>query len=221
MFGIIIMSIKLYNSQLAEDIVKDLLKINAIKLQPRQPFEWASGWLSPIYCDNRLSLSFPSLRTKIKMGLSLAISTSYNEVDAIAGVATAGIPQGVLVAQELGIPFIYVRSKTKGHGLNNLIEGKIASYKNIVVVEDLVSTGNSSLTAARVLQENGLGVKGMAAIFSYDLPIVENNFSAAHMDLITLSDYHCLLKYAKKAQLFDEKTLSILEKWRINPEQWK
>ena len=154
------MSIKLYNSQLAEDIVKDLLKINAIKLQPRQPFEWASGWLSPIYCDNRLSLSFPSLRTKIKMGLSLAISTSYNEVDAIAGVATAGIPQGILVAQELGIPFIYVRSKTKGHGLNNLIEGKIASYKNIVVVEDLVSTGNSSLTAARVLQENGLGVKG-------------------------------------------------------------
>ncbi|MEO1255948.1 MAG: orotate phosphoribosyltransferase, partial [Bacteroidota bacterium] len=136
---------KIYNPQLAAEIAADLLKIGAIKLSPKEPFTWASGWKSPIYCDNRLSLSFPDVRSKIKTALSLAISNSFDGIDVIAGVATAGIPQGALVAEELGLPFIYVRSKSKGHGLQNMIEGKIEQGQKVLLVEDLVSTGGSSL----------------------------------------------------------------------------
>ena len=142
------MSTRIYNPQLATEIAADLLKIGAIKLSPNEPFTWASGWKSPIYCDNRLSLSYPAVRSKIKTALSLAISKSFSGIDAVAGVATAGIPQGALVADELGLPFLYVRSKSKGHGLQNMIEGKLEKGQKVVLVEDLISTGGSSLSAA-------------------------------------------------------------------------
>ena len=159
------MSVRIYNPQLAAEIAEDLLEIEAIKLSPEKPFTWASGWKSPIYCDNRLSLSQPAVRSKIKTALALAISNSFDGVDAIAGVATAGIPQGALVADELDLPFLYVRSKSKGHGLQNLIEGKLEKGQKVVLVEDLISNGGSSLAAAEAVREAGAEVAGIAAIF--------------------------------------------------------
>jgi len=214
------MSIKIYNSKLAKEIASDLLKIKAIKLQPENPFTWASGWKSPIYCDNRLSLSFPEIRSKIKTALSLAITNSFNGIDVIAGVATAGIPQGALVAEDLGLPFMYVRSKPKGHGLQNLIEGKLEKGNKVLLIEDLVSTGGSSLAAADAIRDAGGEVAGMAAIFTYGFSIAEENFQSKAVDLIVLSDYFNLLDYAQDERMFENDTLKILKEWREDPGSW-
>ena len=214
------MSIKIYNTQLAAEIAGDLLKIEAIKLSPDNPFTWASGWKSPIYCDNRLSLSYPDVRSKIKTALSLAISKEFQGVDVIAGVATAGIPQGALVADELALPFIYVRSKSKGHGLQNMIEGKIEKGQKVLLIEDLVSTGGSSLAAAEALREAGAEIAGMIAIFTYGFPISEQNFAENNVDLVVLSDYHHLLDYAQDERMFENDTLKTLKEWREDPANW-
>lgn len=214
------MSIKIYNSKLAAEVAADLLKIGAIKLSPKEPFTWASGWKSPIYCDNRLSLSYPDVRSKIKTALALAISNEFNGIDVIAGVATAGIPQGALVADELGLPFIYVRSKSKGHGLQNMIEGKIEKGQKILLIEDLVSTGGSSLAAADALREAGAEVAGMLAIFTYGFPVAENNFQEKNVDLVVLSDYHHLLDHAQDERMFENDVLKTLKEWREDPGNW-
>lgn len=214
------MSIKIYNPKLAAEIAADLLKIGAIKLSPKEPFTWASGWKSPIYCDNRLSLSFPDVRSKIKTALALAISNSFDGIDVIAGVATAGIPQGALVAEELGLPFIYVRSKSKGHGLQNMIEGKIEKGQKVLLVEDLVSTGGSSLAAADALKQAGAEVVGMVAIFTYGFPVSEENFQKAGVNLIVLSDYHHLLDHAQDERMFENEVLKTLKEWREDPGNW-
>ena len=214
------MSIKIYNPKLAAEVAADLLKIGAIKLSPEKPFTWASGWKSPIYCDNRLSLSYPDVRSKIKTALSLAISNSFDGIDVIAGVATAGIPQGALVAEELGLPFIYVRSKSKGHGLQNMIEGKIEEGQKVLLVEDLVSTGGSSLAAAEALREAGAEVVGMVAIFTYGFQVSEDNFKEKGVDLIVLSDYHHLLDHAQDERMFENEVLKTLKEWREDPGNW-
>ena len=214
------MSIKIYNPKLAAEIAADLLKIGAIKLSPKEPFTWASGWKSPIYCDNRLSLSFPDVRSKIKTALALAISNSFDGIDVIAGVATAGIPQGALVAEELGLPFIYVRSKSKGHGLQNMIEGKIEKGQKVLLVEDLVSTGGSSLAAADALRQAGAEVVGMIAIFTYGFPVSEENFQKADVNLMVLSDYHHLLDHAQDERMFENDVLKTLKEWREDPGNW-
>ena len=214
------MSIRIYNPQLATEIASNLLEIGAIKLNPAEPFTWASGWKSPIYCDNRLSLSFPAVRSKIKTALSLAISNSFSGIDAIAGVATAGIPQGALVAEDLDLPFLYVRSKSKGHGLKNLIEGKIEKGQKVVLVEDLISTGGSSLAAANALKEFGADVAGMAAIFTYGFPVSEQNFSEQNIDLVVLSDYNFLLDHAQDERMFENDVLKTLKEWREDPANW-
>lgn len=214
------MSIKIYNKKLAAEVAADLLKIEAIKLSPNEPFTWASGWKSPIYCDNRLSLSFPDVRSKIKTALGLAISNSFNGIDVIAGVATAGIPQGALVAEELGLPFIYVRSKSKGHGLQNMIEGKIEKGQKVLLVEDLISTGGSSLAAADALNEAGADVVGMVAIFTYGFKTSEDNFKEKGVDLVVLSDYHHLLDHAQDERMFENEVLKTLKEWREDPGNW-
>lgn len=214
------MSIKIYNTKLAAEVAADLLKIGAIKLSPNEPFTWASGWKSPIYCDNRLSLSYPDVRSKIKTALGLAISNSFNGIDVIAGVATAGIPQGALVAEELGLPFIYVRSKSKGHGLQNMIEGKIEKGQRVLLVEDLVSTGGSSLAAADALKEAGADVAGMVAIFTYGFQVSVDNFKAKNVDLVVLSDYHHLLDHAQDERMFENDVLKTLKEWREDPGNW-
>lgn len=214
------MSIKIYNPQLAAEVAGDLLNIGAIKLSPEEPFTWASGWKSPIYCDNRLSLSYPEVRSKIKTALGLAISNSFNGIDVIAGVATAGIPQGALVAEELGLPFIYVRSKSKGHGLQNMIEGKIDKGQKVLLVEDLISTGGSSLAAADALKEAGADVVGMVAIFTYGFQVSEDNFKNKGVDLVVLSDYHHLLDHAQDERMFENDVLKTLKEWREDPGSW-
>lgn len=197
-----------------------LLEIGAIKLNLRKPYLWSSGWNSPIYCDNRLTLSFPEIRTFIKEELADAVETAYPDLEAIAGVATAGIPQGALVADTLNIPFIYVRSKPKGHGLENLIEGKIKKRQKVVVLEDLVSTGGSSLKAAEALKSKGLNVLGMAAIFTYGFDIAAENFKLAKLSLITLSNYAEMLTVAMDQKIVREKDVIELKSWRVDPENW-
>jgi len=214
------MSIKIYNTKLAAEIGADLLKIGAIRLSPEQPFTWASGWKSPIYCDNRLSLSFPEVRAKIKTALALAISNEFDGIDVIAGVATAGIPQGALVADELGLPFIYVRSKSKGHGLQNMIEGKIQKGQKVLLIEDLVSTGGSSLAASDALREAGATVAGMVAIFTYGFEVAEKNFGERDVELVVLSEYHHLLDHAQDERMFGNEVLKTLKEWRANPATW-
>ena len=210
------MSIKLFDPNLSKEISKNLLEVEAIKLQPNNPFTWASGWKSPIYCDNRMSLSFPEIRSKIKDSLVQLIQREFSQVEAIAGVATAGIPQGALVAESLGIPFIYVRSKSKGHGLGNQIEGKIVPGQKVVVIEDLVSTGGSSLAAVEALREAKIEVLGMAAIFTYSFPVAEKNFKEANVDLVVLGDYPTLVSIGG----FDDQTATMLSGWRESPESW-
>src|SRR5215217_3641512 len=191
----------MYNkSDIELKVAEFLLQIKAIKLQPNNPFTWASGWKSPIYCDNRITLSHPSVRTYIRQKLAQLIQEEYGAVDVIAGVATAGIPQGVLVAQELGLPFIYVRAKAKEHGTGSLIEGEISPGQRVVVIEDLISTGKSSLQAVHALRDAGYTVAGLAAIFSYGFDIAEENFKEAKCPFITLSNYNALLKYAEQHQ---------------------
>ena len=214
------MPIKVVNDEIAAQTAKYLLDVEAVQLRPANPFTWASGWKSPIYCDNRLTLSFPEVRTFIAKSLAKIIKEHFPNVEAIAGVATAGIPQGALVAAELNLPMLYVRSKAKGHGMTNLIEGKVVPQQKVVVIEDLVSTGGSSLKAVEDLQENQITVLGMAAIFNYGFKKAAENFTKANVDLICLSDYTHLIKLAVKNNYVENDAVETLTEWRNNPSVW-
>lgn len=205
----------------AAEVADKLLEIQAIRLQPEKPFTWASGWKSPIYCDNRLSLSFPKVRTMIKEQLIRSIQHFFPNVEAIAGVATAGIPQGALLANDLDLPFIYVRSKAKGHGMENMIEGKVVKGQKVVVIEDLVSTGGSSLKATQDLLDAGFDVLGMVAIFSYGFDVAAQNFEKAGVRLVCLSHYEAMLPMAVRRKYINDDTLGSLSEWRKNPAIWK
>ncbi len=211
---------EILDSNVAAEVADKLLEIQAIRLQPTKPFTWASGWKSPIYCDNRLSLSFPKVRTLIKEQLVKSVQHYFPNVEAIAGVATAGIPQGALLANDLDLPFIYVRSKAKGHGMENMIEGQIVPGQKVVVVEDLVSTGGSSLKAAQDLKDAGFEVLGMVAIFSYGFDVATRNFEKAGVKLICLSHYEAMLPRALKKNYISDETLASLSEWRLDPERW-
>jgi orotate phosphoribosyltransferase len=210
----------IFNTDTAERIAENLLQIKAIKLNNTKPFTWASGLKSPIYCDNRIALSYPKIRTFIRQELVKAIAESFGDINVIAGVATAGIPQGILVAQEMGLPFVYVRSSAKSHGMTNKIEGVINSGQSVVVIEDLVSTGKSSLAAVDALQEAGAKVKGMVSIFTYGLAIAEANFEKAKCKLVSLSDYAHLIKTAVAGNSISENDQSSLLEWRNDPKAW-
>ena len=203
-----------------KEVAQKLLKVKAIKLQPQNPFTWASGWTSPIYCDNRKTLSYPEVRNFIKSQLARLVKEKYPEAGAIAGVATGAIALGVLVAEEMGLPFVYVRSKAKEHGRQNQVEGYLESGQNVVVVEDLISTGGSSLSAVEALKDAGAKVLGMLGIFTYDFQISQNNFNNANVELTTLSDYHYLLEQAAKTGYVSERDLGLLKSWRENPSDW-
>ena len=210
----------IFNKDTAEKTAELLLQINAIKLNPSTPFLWASGWKSPIYCDNRLTLSFPAIRNYIRDEFSKNIEKQFGKPDVIAGVATGAIGIGVLVAESLGLPFVYVRPEAKKHGRQNQVEGFLQNGQNVVVVEDLISTGNSSLMAVEALRNEGAKIKGMAAIFSYGFDIAEKNFKNANVDLYTLSDYENLLKLAVSKLYISENEEITLSKWRENPAEW-
>ena len=198
-----------------------LLKIKAIKLQPDNPFTWASGWKSPFYCDNRKTLSYPDLRSFVKIELSRMIMENFEDVDAIAGVATGAIPQGALVADVLNKPFVYVRSKPKDHGLENLIEGELKPGMKVVVVEDLISTGGSSLKAVDAIRNNGCEVIGMVAAYTYGFDAAKEAFKKANVQLITLTNYEAVLEVALKTGYITEDQIPVLNEWRANPSEWK
>ena len=201
-------------------IAKKLLQINAIKLSPTSPFTWASGWKSPIYCDNRKTLSFPDVRDAIKTEFAKLIKEKYPNVEVIAGVATGAIALGALVADVLNLPLIYVRSSSKGHGLENLIEGVLEPNQNVVVIEDLVSTGGSSIKAVNAIREKKANVMGMLAIFSYGFELASANFKQAQCELTTLSNYHALLEIALETNYIKKEELDTLTNWRQNPGEW-
>jgi orotate phosphoribosyltransferase len=204
----------------SKKIAAMLLETKAVKLNVEQPFKWSSGWNSPIYCDNRVTLSYPEVRTFIKKSLAKAIKKAFPDVEAIAGVATAGIAQGALVAEALGLPFLYVRPKPKEHGMGNQIEGRIEAGQKIVVIEDLISTGSSSLKAVDAIREAGAEVLGMAAIFTYGFKIADNNFKEKDIKLLTLSNYNHLIEEAIAQNYIPPTALDSLKKWRRNPEKW-
>ena len=201
-------------------VAEFLLQIKAVKLQPENPFTWASGWKSPIYCDNRKTLSYPAIRTYIRQQFVNAINSQFAKPDVIAGVATGGIAQGALVAQEMGLPFVYVRSEAKKHGLTNMIEGDIEAGQSVVVIEDLISTGGSSLKAVEALREKGCVVKGMAAIFTYGFDIASDNFKKANCSLLTLTNYSTLINVALDKGYVNENDIASLNAWRSNPDTW-
>jgi orotate phosphoribosyltransferase len=197
-----------------------LLQIKAIKLNPANPFTWASGLKSPIYCDNRVTLSYPQVRTFIREGFVKMCLDKFGKPDVIAGVATGGIPQGALVAQELGLPFVYVRSEKKSHGMNNQIEGIINSGQSVVIIEDLVSTGKSSLNAVEALREKGAVIKGMLAIFTYGMDVAAENFKNNKCELFTLTNYNALIQKAAEENYIREDDLASLLEWKSNPQAW-
>ena len=197
-----------------------LLKIKAIKLQPSNPFTWASGWKSPIYCDNRKIMSYPEVRNFIKVEFARTILEKYPNVEAIAGVATGAIAPGAIVADVLGLPFVYVRSAPKGHGLENLIEGDLKPKQKVVVVEDLVSTGMSSLKAVEAIRQSGSDVLGMVAIFTYNFPVAEESMHEARVNLTTLTNYDSVLDEALRIDYIEESDLSTLQNWRKAPDKW-
>lgn len=209
------------NKDTAKKTAELLLQIKAIKLSPEQPYTWASGWKSPIYCDNRVSLSYPPVRVYLKEQMAKIVEDEFGKPDVIAGVATGAIAIGVLVAQELGVPFVYVRPEPKKHGRQNQIEGVLESGQNVVVIEDLISTGKSSLAAVEALKEAGATVKGMVAIFSYGFEVAVQNFKNQDVNLSTLSNYEILLEQALDSQYISQKELSLLRDWRSNPGEWK
>ena len=210
----------IFSKDTAEKTAELLLQINAIKLNPQTPFLWASGWKSPIYCDNRISLSFPPIRNYIRDEFAKHIENQFGKPDVIAGVATGAIGIGVLVAEKLGLPFVYVRPEPKKHGRQNQIEGFLDKGQSVVVIEDLISTGKSSLQAVEALRENGAIIKGMAAIFSYGFEIAKTNFENENLDLYTLSNYENLLNLALDKKYITEQEQEILSKWRSNPSEW-
>jgi orotate phosphoribosyltransferase len=201
-------------------IAEKLLQVEAVKLSPQKPFKWASGWNSPIYCDNRVALSYPDIRAYIAECLIDTIKREYPEAEVIAGVATAGIPQASIIADRMGKSLIYVRAKPKDHGMTNLIEGRITPGQKVVVIEDLISTGGSSLKAVEALKEQGVNVLGMVAIFTYDFPVAAEAFKKAGVKLVTLSNYNALLDIAFTKKILDQKQLEVLSKWRENPSEW-
>ncbi|MDR1115339.1 MAG: orotate phosphoribosyltransferase [Tannerella sp.] len=204
-----------------EKLIADkLLQIKAIKLQPVNPFTWASGWKSPIYCDNRKTLSYPAIRSTIKIELARIICEKYPEATAIAGVATGAIAQGALVADLLGLPFVYIRSTPKDHGLENLIEGELKPDSKVVIIEDLVSTGGSSLKAVRAVRNFGCEVVGMVAIFTHGFATSEKNFKEAKVSLTTLSNYNAVIEAAVQTDYITEEDIAILQEWRKDPENW-
>lgn len=210
----------IFNKDTAEKTAELLLQINAIKLNPKNPFSWASGWKSPIYCDNRLTLSFPAIRNYIREEFAKNIEKKFGKPDVIAGVATGAIGIGILVAEYMGLPFVYVRPEPKKHGRQNQIEGFIQKGQNVVVVEDLISTGNSSLMAVEALKDAEVNVKGMVAIFSYGFQVAEQNFKNANLELYTLSNYENLLHLAVSKNYINEEELQTLQEWRLNPSEW-
>lgn len=197
-----------------------LLKIKAIKLQPSNPFTWASGWKSPIYCDNRKIMSYPEVRNYIKIEFARLILEKYPNVEAIAGVATGAIAPGAIVADALGLPFVYVRSAPKGHGLENLIEGDLKPKQKVVVIEDLISTGMSSLKAVDAIRQGGAEVLGMMAIFTYNFPLAQEAMKEACVNLTTLTNYDAVLDEALSIDYIEESDLSTLQNWRKAPEKW-
>ncbi|MDY0781133.1 orotate phosphoribosyltransferase [Tenacibaculum sp. IB213877] len=209
------------NKDTAKKTAELLLQIKAIKLNPSTPFTWASGWKSPIYCDNRITLSYPPVRNFLKEQIAKLVEEKHGKPDVIAGVATGAIAIGVLVAQELGVPFVYVRPEPKKHGRQNQIEGHLESGQNVVVIEDLISTGKSSLNAVKALKDANTTVKGMIAIFSYGFNEATENFTKNNIELTTLSNYEFLLEQALDSKYINSEELRTLEDWRMNPSQWK
>lgn len=207
---------ELVNKKVAEQ----LLEVNAVKLQPSDPFTWASGWKSPIYCDNRKALSYPATRTYIKQELAQIIKDKHSDVEVIAGVATGAIAQGALVAEELGLPFVYVRSAAKGHGMTNLIEGDLKPGSKVVVIEDLISTGGSSLKAVEALRAADCEVLSMLAIFTYGFPVAEQAFADANVELVTLSNYNALIDCALDLGTVTAAQVNELKEWRKSPSVW-
>ena len=210
----------IFNKDTAKKTAEVLLQVNAIKLSPKAPFTWASGWKSPIYCDNRIILSFPTIRNYVRETMAKYIEQHYGKPDAIAGVATGAIGIGMLVADYLNLPFIYVRPDAKGHGRKNQIEGFIEKGQNVVVVEDLISTGKSSLNAVKALRDGGISIKGMVAIFSYGFKISEENFEKESVELHTLGNYETLLEQALQTNYITESELKLLTEWNANPSEW-
>ena len=198
-----------------------LLKIKAIKLQPKNPFTWASGWKSPFYCDNRKVLSFPELRTYVKLELTHAVLEYFSNAEVVAGVATGAIAQGALVADALGLPFVYVRSKAKDHGMGNLIEGELSKGAKVVVVEDLISTGGSSLKAVEAIRQAGAEVIGMVASYTYGFPVAEKAFADAGVKLVTLTDYDHVVEEALETNYISDADIELLHEWRKDPANWK
>lgn len=207
-------------NDVAQILADKLLQISAIKLQPNNPFVWASGWNSPIYTDNRKTLSYPDVRSFIKVELCRMILENYPEANAVAGVATGAIAQGALVADTLGLPYVYVRSSPKDHGLENLIEGSLKPGTRVVVIEDLISTGGSSLKAVEALRAAGCEVVGMAALFTYGFPVAEEAFKKADVKLLTLSNYNAMLEAALATNYIEESDLATLREWRKDPSNW-
>ena len=201
-------------------LAANLLEVKAIKVQPADPFTWASGWKSPFYCDNRKTLSFPRLRSFVKLELCHLIQAEFPEADVVAGVATGAIAQGALVADELGLPFCYVRSKAKDHGMQNLIEGDLPQGAKVVVVEDLISTGGSSLKAVEALRQAGAEVVGMVASYTYGFPVAEEAFRQAGVRLLTLTDYESVVEQAALTGYIREEDKAVLAEWRQNPSEW-
>ena len=210
----------IFDKNTAKKTAEVLLHINAIKLNPKTPFNWASGWKSPIYCDNRIVLSYPAIRNYIKSEMAKKLENTLGKPDVIAGVATGAIGIGALVAEELGLPFVYVRPEPKKHGRKNQIEGHLEKGQNVVVVEDLISTGKSSLAAVDALKSAGATVKGMVAIFSYGFEVSKKNFDENKLDLYTLSNYENLLEQAMDTNFINEKESNMLSQWNANPSEW-
>ena len=210
----------IFNKNTAKKTAEVLLHINAIKLSPNAPFTWASGWKSPIYCDNRLVLSYPTIRNYIKSELAKNIENLYGKPDVIAGVATGAIGIGAIVADDLGLPFVYVRPEAKKHGRQNQIEGRVEKGQTVVVVEDLISTGKSSLNAVEALKSASFNVKGMAAIFTYGFERSKTNFAEKNIELHTLSNYEALLEQALDTGFINDKELNVLSQWNSNPSEW-
>ncbi|ATS10909.1 orotate phosphoribosyltransferase [Porphyromonas gingivalis] len=201
-------------------IASKLIEVKAIKLQPNNPFTWASGWKAPIYCDNRKTLSYPQIRSLIKLELARVISETFGDVEAIAGVATGAIAQGALVADLLGLPFVYVRSSSKDHGLENLVEGELKPNSKVVVIEDLISTGGSSLKAAEAIRNFGCEVLGMVAVYTHGFPMAEQNFEKAGVKLVTLTDYDQVIEEALRTGYISAENVELLREWRKSPETW-
>jgi len=210
----------IFNTDTAKKTAELLLQINAIKLNPKNPFTWASGWKSPIYCDNRITLSFPPIRNYIRDEFAKHIEKEFGKPDVIAGVATGAIGIGILVAEYLGLPFVYVRPEPKKHGRQNQVEGFLQKGQNVVVIEDLISTGKSSLMAVEALKEAGANVKGMVAIFTYGFDLAQDNFKAANVDLYTLGNYDTLLEAAVEKKYITEEEHETLKEWRQSPSTW-